>query len=664
MKNDSSDTGPVMKRNGPTSWAMALLAAALSFLVYLPALKNNFVNWDDPYIILKNVHIRSLDPSSLWWMFTSFYQGFWMPLTWFSLALDYRWGGLEPGTYHFHNLVLHALNTGLVFFLSLKIIDAARGKSNPGEIRGKTDWTVTAAFGTALLFALHPIHAETVAWATGRKDLLCGLFFLSSLLVYLAYVQPPGRKAWKYWACLLLFFLALLSKPMAVTLPLVLLLLDGWPLGRFQNERFRVLREKIPFFILAFGAGVLTVLAESQVGALAGLGRVPLDLRILNAFHSLAFYLWKMAVPLDLAAFYPAVTGPGVFSPGNLASVFLVILAGWACFYYRHKRPFLAAAGLFYVMTLAPVLGIVQIGGHAAADRYTYLPSLAPFLLLASFAASVFAGRSRLKMFLAAVLFAVLASATVRQAGVWKDSITLWENSIKSHPSAEAYSNLGDAYWKAGRKDDALLAYDRAIALDEFIANPHNGKGIAFLKAGQLEQAAREFKTAMALNPHDAVAHCSLGDVDWRAGRRDDAISEYDRAIALDASFASPHDGKGIAFLKTGQLEQAAREFRTAIALNAQDAVAHCNLGVVIYAQNGKPESALEEIQKGIRIDPAIVSAYGNLGRIYMAMGNFEEAIKAFQKARSLEPGNPVYARDLAEANRQAASHRAKISKP
>ena len=608
-------------QSGWSFWEAALLPSIITFLVYLPVLKNGFVNWDDPYVILKNAPIRSLGPSSIRWMFTTFYLGNWIPLNWFSLSLDYQWGGQNPVIYHLHNLILHLLSTLLVFSLGFRLfLLAGQSESSPSAERPAA-WAQPAAFLAALLFGLHPIHVESVAWATERKDVLCGLFFLSSLLIYLRYACDPDRKAWKLYACLGLFLMALLSKPMAVTLPVVLLLLDLWPLRRFTSERARVLTEKIPFYIAALFSGWLALLAQSHAKALWTIEKLPLDLRVMNAFHSLAFYLTKIAAPFHLAAFYPIPPGHEVFSAINMASLFLVVLISLSCFYFHKKRPYITVTWLYYVITLIPVLGLLQVGGQAAADRYTYLPSLGPFLLVSG-ALSIFFTNRRWVFTLLLIAFVIaLGMGTVLQIQTWKDSATLWENILKNDQSALACSNLGDAYWAVGRKDDALLEYDRAIALDASYANPHDGKGIIFSKAGQLEEAIREFNTAITLDPNDAVAH----------------------------------GGKGTAFLKAGQLDQAALEFRTAIGLDPREAEAHYNLGV-IYVQKGMLKEALEETLEGIRTDPTIVYAYGNLGRIYMGLGKFAEAAEAFKNALALDPGNQMYIKDLAFANQRANS--------
>lgn len=591
-KPDPSAAENAVTRSEPLQTALILagLAGFLTFLFYLPLLGNHFVNWDDPDVISNNVHIRSLDFTSFRWMFTSFYQGFWTPLTWFSLALDYHWGGPGAGVFHFHNLILHILNTSLVFLLSLRIFNLSWGKRSPEEIGKKTDGTIPAAFGAALLFGLHPIQVETVAWATSRKDLLCGFFYIASILFYLDYIRRPGPKAWKYYACLVLFGLALLSKPMAVSLPLVLLLLDGWPLKRFWNERSMVLMEKIPFFVLAFLAGVFAVQAESRLGALPDLGKVPLDLRVMNAFHSLVLYLWKIILPLNLGVYYPILTGKGAFTMENLASFLLVALMAGACFYYWRKRPYLAAGGLFYLVTLTPVLGIMQIGFQAAANRYAYLPSLGPFMLLASVAVNLLSSRPGLLKTLAVVLTLALGMATVHQVGIWKDSVSLWENSINNVPCALAYSALGDAYSEEGRKDDAVLAFDQAIALDGNYAKPHDGKGVAFLKARQWDQAIPEFYAAIALNPQDFMAHSNLGMIYALKGMTEEALRETLESIRCNPDYFISYFNLGRIYLSMGKYKESIDAYQQALSLEPGNPMCISDL----YAATQKAAASLQ----------------------------------------------------------------------
>ena len=415
------------------SWVFGILPALVTFLVFLPVLKNDFVNWDDRPNILNNPHICSLNFDSLKWMLTAYYNGFWSPLTWFSYALDYKLGGLNPKIFHFHNLLLHVLNTAIVYYLSRKILNLVRGNANSGQ-EGQNQWPQTAAFITALFFGIHPIHVENVALASDRKDLLCGLFFLLSLWVYLHGVFSNHLKTWKIPACLGLFILALTAKPMAVSLPVVLLLFDYWPLKRFASDLRKALLEKIPFFILAILAGWVTTVAEVREGALQTLQTLPIDLRLLNASRSVLFYLWKMAVPTDLSGFYPLMLFGEKFFTESMGSFFLILLVTAACFILRGKRPYLSASWLYYLATLAPVLGLVQVGSHAAADRYTYIPSLAPFLLLSA-ALAVPLHKRRMAFFLGmGALAVVLGIMTARQIETWKDAVSLWENAAKVAP--------------------------------------------------------------------------------------------------------------------------------------------------------------------------------------------------------------------------------------
>jgi len=573
--SDPSETANA--RPDPIGWAAAGLAALIVLGVYLPSLHHLFVNWDDPKTVLDNPHIRSLGFSSVKWMFTNFYAGFWTPLTMLSLAWDYSWGGLNPAVYHRTNLLLHMANTVLVFFLSRRLLVLAGASALRGV--GRFSGPLIASFLAAILFGLHPIHVEPVAWVTGRKDLLCAFFYLLSLLVYLGYVSATGKKTWKYGASLFLFTCALLSKPMAVSLPLVLLILDAWPLGRFSAQGARVLKEKIPFFLLAAAAGAVTLLSEARLGAMPGLEHFPLDLRVMNAFHSVVFYLEKTFWPSGLSALYPIV-GIRAFSVSNALSLVGVVLVSLVFFRMRKERPALITAWVYYLVTLLPVLGLVQVGGHAAADRYAYLPLLGPFLLV-SYSAVVCLGRwgNKAGVVILLLLSAMAVGATA-QIGLWRDPVRLWENVVKdcSDVSAIADSNLGDAYREAGRWNEAIRAYERSIVLDPARVNPYNGKASAYFSMGRWDEAEKGFRAAIAVDPKNALAHYNLGFVYAQKGEKDLALLETQEATRLDPQFAQAYNNLGIFLGEKGRIAEALTAFQKAVSLDPSQPTYRRNL--------------------------------------------------------------------------------------
>jgi len=553
------------------SWfygAAASIPVLLTILAYWPSLGNHFTNWDDTEAILWNPHIRALTPHNLHWMWTTFHLGNWIPLTWLSLALDYRVGKLDPWVYHLDNLFWHCLNTLLVFFLGVRLLKLAV-KIGPPEGKGREEWVVWAAFLTALLFGLHPIHVESVAWATERKDLLYAFFFLLSLWVYLDYASGPMPKAGKLTACLGLFLAALGAKPMAVTLPVVFLIVDAWPLGRFQTQRPKVFLEKIPFFLVAAFSVALTSAAQSSAGSVTGLAVVPLDYRAMNLLHSLAFYLGKMIYPAGLAALYPI----DLRKTFSLDYVFSSLAAVWiflVCVLSRKKLPGLMAALAYYLVTLAPVLGIVQVGSQCAADRYTYLPSLAPFLLLGAASARVMAGRRWVLPLAAGALAAFLGLGTLHQTQTWKDTVTLWGNVLRVNPrNCEIpHANLADGLMEAGNLEGALVEFNRAIAIDPSAAYPHDGKGMALLRQGKLEAAEGELKTAVQLEPKNARYLCHLGMAHVEMKKPLDALAEFQESILADPDFAEAYHQVGLIHLGGGKPGIAREVFQKALDLD------------------------------------------------------------------------------------------------
>ncbi|MFQ5737098.1 MAG: hypothetical protein ACE5GY_09610, partial [Thermodesulfobacteriota bacterium] len=432
---------------------LGALVAATVFIVYLPVLGNGFVNWDDGAYVYRNLHIRSLD---IRWAFSSVVVGTWLPLTLLSYTLDYAIWGLNPLGYHLTNNLLHALNSALVLVLGARLYAiAAHGE-------GAKKGALWAGFVAALLFGLHPLRVESVAWIAERKDVLCAFFFLLAALAYIEYASvknAPGRGLLWYAASLVLFILALLAKPMAVTLPAVLLILDLYPLGRLTGRRGagagRAVAEKIPFFALSVAASATALWAQRLYDAVAPLSSAaPFD-RVLTAINASVFYLYKTIAPVGLAPLYPRPSGMGgtgaslLSSPASIVSlaVFLVLTA--VCVLTFRRRRYIGTAMLCYAVTLLPVSGIIRVGSQAAADRYTYLPTIGLFVLAGALAGRVIArqkarrgvGRGVGRMVVAAtVLAAVIALswATVRQTRVWKDSLTLWSYEIARYPGQVA----------------------------------------------------------------------------------------------------------------------------------------------------------------------------------------------------------------------------------
>jgi hypothetical protein len=442
-------------------YALAASVALTTGIVYLSSLANSFVDWDDFLYIVDNPHIRSLDGSFFRWAFFEFYSANWHPLTWLSHGLDYAFWGLNPLGHHLTNVILHSLNTFLVVALVMRLIegntirrptpptragDSGEGEGeNPSHTSHNARFTLIAAGVTGLLFGLHPLHVESVAWVSERKDLLCALFALLSLTMYTTYATHKTYRP--YLLSFMFFALALLSKPMAVSLPVVFLILDWFPFGRCGSLRDlrRVFPEKLPFIVLSIASSIVTVFAQKAGSTIVPVEAVPLSLRASVACRSLCVYLEKMLFPVNLSPFYPYPERTSFFSPLSLLPV-LLIVAVTIVFTVRAKhQKILLAVWCYYLITLFPVLGILQVGAQARADRYTYLPSLAPFLLAglaaawgiekAALAARGPLGRLALPMIMSFVL-ATLAYLTVGEIHIWRNSYTLWNYVVERGPDA------------------------------------------------------------------------------------------------------------------------------------------------------------------------------------------------------------------------------------
>jgi len=552
------------------AWAVtvtALLVFACTVAVYLPALNNDFV-WDDVKFITENQLIRSLRMQSLAEMVFSFRVGSWHPLTWISHAVDYHFWGSNPSGHHGTSIVIHAFNAVLVFYLSLLLLARA------GE-HGVTGRWITGSYRrfaagiTALLFGLHPVHVESVAWVAERKDLLCAFFVFLSLLSYLSYAASASKV--RYTLAFLFFIAALMSKPMAVTLPIMLLLCDFYPLRRIQQplapvaRHLPVLLEKIPFLALSCVSVAVTIAAQGSGGALKSLERFPFPLRLLNALRTPGFYLETMLLPERLVPLYPFPGQHEWQQAGFLLNAAAVVaITVLTLVLLRRGKRFLFTAWTWYLVGLLPVLGIVQVGVQAAADRYTYLPSVSIFLLAGVGAAwllhksAAAAGRAGAWLLMTMFLLGMLSLGwlTVRQIEVWRNSEVLWEYVTRSFPfprsDAMVHNNLGAAYYGNGAWDKAIEEYKKAISLRPRYADAQSNLGAAYARKGLIDEAIAAHKAAIAVKPDSPRAHLNLGVSYSRKGELDKAIEEFKAVVALDADYATAHTYLAVAYYKQG----------------------------------------------------------------------------------------------------------------
>ncbi len=613
-------------KNAP--YYLAGVVSLITGLVYLFSLQNGFVEWDDNLYVFENLHIRSITPDFFRWAFSTFHAGNWHPLTWISHALDYAVWGLNPLGHHLTNDILHAVNTLLVVLLVTRLVGTAGERTAEGVPASFPDEQQALIAGgvTGLLFGLHPVHVESVVWIAERKDLLCAMFYLLSIMMYLKYAAedvsartgtalPVFRKY--YLLTLVFFILALLSKPMAVSLPVVLLILDWYPLARIGSRKTfrRAVFEKIPLIALSLASSVVTVLAQKAGGTMVLMETVPFSTRLLVAAGALISYLRKMILPADLLFFYPYPRDVSFSSATYLAALVLVV-AITAVFFVMVKRQRLwLAVWTYYVVTLLPVIGLVQVGMQSQADRYTYLPSLGPFLVAGLAVATWMPGRAHdartrgraVKVVAAAVgiVMLVLSVLTIRQIGVWKDSITLWSSVIEKDPQEVffAFHNRGIAFSRLGAFDKAIADYYKAIALKPNYADTHSNLGIALLNKGLREQAIAEYQTAIRLKPDFADAHRNLAVALYTSGNFAGALKEYLVVASLRPEDAGAYADLGSAYGAMGDYDKAIENFLTALRLRPDFADAHYNLAVA-YSMTGQLEKAREHYEAAYRLSP------------------------------------------------------------
>jgi tetratricopeptide (TPR) repeat protein len=515
---DRSRATPVPDRSRGATPADALSDGLIAFILvqlvviaFFPALRAGFVLWDDDTYFLNNPSYRGLGPAQLSWMFTVM-SGHYMPLTWLTHGLDYVLWGMQPGGYHLVKVLLHALGTVTAYFVALRLLAAA--------VAPEPRWARRfAAALAALLFAVHPLRVESVAWITERRDVLCGVLFLLAVLCYLRAVDADTTRArgW-YWTSVALAALALLSKAMAVTLPAVLVLLDVYPLrriGPFRWNRREVWAEKIPFALLSAAAAVLAIVAQRAVGTLSDLRDVGVFERFGLTCYGLVFYLWKTLVPTKLAPLYEAPRNYDALTLWFAGAALIVGVITVALVRVRARWPGLTAAGVAFAVLLLPVLGLLHFGLHIVADRNTYFAGLAPAMLAGGIVLHVLrrapsAMMTRATAAVAVSVVLILGVMTWRQSLVWRDSRTLWTHAVEASPSSVGYAKLGVLLEEEGKTEEAIVQFRRALQLRPDNAYAENNWGIALGNAWRFHEALAHFEAALRIRPDYVEARRNL----------------------------------------------------------------------------------------------------------------------------------------------------------
>lgn len=645
-----------MKRPRHTGYYLAASASLVTFIVYLSSLSHEFVEWDDAQYVVENPYIRSLNMSFLKWAFSSFHASNWHPLTWISHAMDYAIWGLNPLGHHLTNVILHAANTCAVVFLIMGLVKAAQDRIRGDESRMDERGTLITAGVAGLLFGLHPLHVESVAWVAERKDLLCAFFYILSLMAYTKYAHAGSNETsrqgalvpfWdkRYLLSLGFFILALLSKPMAVSLPAVLLILDWYPFGRIRSlaSFWKSVVDKLPFIVLGLGSSVLTILAQRAGGAIVPVESAPLSTRLLVAGKSLAVYLWEMVWPFNLSPFYPYPIAVSLLSWRYLLAIAVLIGISTSCMIMaRRQRAWIALWG-YYVITLIPVIGIVQVGRQAMADRYTYLPSLGPFLIIGLASAWIFrkvvsASQQHPLVRPAGAVLALLmifsmAFMTIGQMDIWQNSIRLWSHVIAQRPERIqlAYYYRGLAFENTGQPERAIEDYNAAIALDPNFRDAFMGRGTALEEIGRLDSAVEDLDRAIALGPK-YEAYFNRGVTLEKMGRINEAILDYLSAIALDPSRYYPYLAAARSYGKVAAFDKAIEFFTKCISMNPNGADLYNNRGLS-FLFIGRDDRALEDFNMAIALDRTLVIAYRNRGNAFLRRGDKMSALADYQKA-------------------------------
>lgn len=621
---------------------ISLLLILSALIAYWQVQDHPFTSFDDEMYVTNNPPVREgISLRGILWAFTTTHAGNWHPLTWLSHMLDVELFGLNPGGHHLTNLLLHVVNTLLLFLVLLRMTGAL--------------WQ--SAF-VAACFGLHPLHVESVAWVAERKDVLSTLFWLVTLWAYIRYTEKP--RLTRYFLVVVSFVLGLLSKPMLVTLPFVLLLLDYWPLRRLQlssaaetgqpdssvprrGEQTHpvsyLLLEKLPLFLFTAGSCFLTLMAQSQSGALGSLERLAIGSRIANALVSYVSYIGKMFWPSGLAVLYPhSIDIPLGQAVG--AGLLLLAVSTFVLRMARKSSP-LIVGWLWYLGTLVPVIGLVQVGVQTRADRYTYVPLIGLFLMIAFGIPGILPrGRHRDTILgIAGVLaVSVLMVLTRAQVGFWKNDVTLYEHTLRvTTNNAVVHNNLGVVLARVRRDEEALPRYQEALRINPNYADAHHNLGALFARQGNTGEATAQFREALRLQPNKIETHNALGVLLVQQGNEEEARVHFTKVLGVHPRDAEAHHHLGKLFFRKGKMREAIDHFREALNVRPGDDKLHTDLGAALIRE-GRPQEAFAHLSRALEINPTSAEAHHNLGVLLLHQGKNQEALPHLAEALRANP--------------------------
>lgn len=623
---------------------IAVALAASAFAVYAQTRHFDFVNLDDgAYIYLHADAQRGLSPGSIGWAFTTLYLANYTPLTWLTYFVDYQRAGLDAGAYHLTNTLFHAANAVLLYFALHAFT--------------RRMWSCALV---AALFALHPLHVESVAWISERKDVLSTFFGLLALWAYAGYARVPGLK--RYLLVFTLFTCSLLSKPMLVTFPFLLLVLDFWPLDRAELSGAQrpvwigLVLEKIPMIFLTAVVSIVAIVAQKGADALPSREILGLGERAANAAVAYMRYLALTVWPQDLIPYYPHPKDglPARLVAGSVALLVGISITAWRL---RDRAPYLLVGWLWYLGTLVPVIGLVQVGGQAIADRYTYVPLIGVFIAAAWVFAALIDQFPRARFAGAAAAIAVLAllgTLAHAQTALWRNSITLYEHTLRISPNnLVALPNLGEAYLAEGRYEDAVATIERALGETPGSAGSHSNLGLALRHLGRLEDAVRHLLTAVQLAPNVPKHYNNLAIAQMDLGRFPAARQSLEQALVISPAYTPTQVNLGNLYLRQGNLDTAESHYRAALALEPRNADALSNLGAVhlVRGEFGQAEVRLREALAIAPDDPVLRT---NLGAALVGLGDLDSARLEAEIALRLDPEYTKAKTLLQEIDRRA----------
>jgi protein O-mannosyl-transferase len=618
-----------------------LFLTLITVVAYSPVIGNDFINYDDPIYITANPHVQAgLTTRGVAWAFKSGYGANWHPLTWIAHMVDYQLYGLKPLGHHLTNLFFHGLNALLLF----------------GVLKQLTRNLWPSAF-VAALFALHPAHVESVAWASERKDVLSTFFWFLTMGAYVRYVRRPTPGL--YLLALSFFALGLMSKPMVVTLPFVFLLLDYWPLNRIpafttdypgQSTEHpvtavswkRLIGEKVPFFLLTMFSCIITFLAQSAGGAVASVQAISLPHRLDNVLISYSRYLYKAFWPSDLTLIYPY---PESWSAWQVTEASLLLLALTILVMLQiRRRPYLLVGWLWFLGTLVPVIGIVQVGVQSLADRYTYIPLTGVFIMAVWFLADLLGRLPRFRPFFwtaSAVVLMLCSILTWFQVRLWRDSVTLFKHTLAvTTNNGEAHALLGAALYNLGRYDEAQTHFKTALTIEPHSPDALLNVGLVLVRQGKNQEAIEHYLNILPENPNLSKVHLQMGHLLIHAGRMNEALEHYTETLRIDPENVSAKKGCGMTLARQGKVDEALVYFNEASRLEPLDPDVHYDLGLA-YVMKGKRNLAIPEYREALRLQPNWPVALNDLAWILAThpdpqFRNGKEAVQLAERACTL----------------------------